>query len=105
MKKLLIVSLIGISLSGCMVTGEGTFNGRIVDVEWGGLLWKSCEVGFQMGEQSSTLSRGSTFNKDYCDALSDQTGNVVTIPYETHLFLLGADTNYLLTHKATGVVK
>ncbi len=72
-------------LSGCgmWTTGNGTFTGTIVDVEWGGLLFKSCEAGFQYGNQSSSLSHGSSRDKEFCDLLKSKTGEKVTVEYKS----------------------
>ena len=71
-------------LSGCgsFTMGDGVFNGRVVDAHWGGLIINSCEIDFQLGQQSSTISKGSTRNKDLCDKLSAKVGEVVTVRYK-----------------------
>jgi len=62
--------LITLSSCGFFYTSDGLFNGKIVDVSWEGWIWKSCEVQFQFGEQSSSLSQGFTRNTDLCDTPS-----------------------------------
>lgn len=81
MKYLLLI----LSLTGCGIftTGEGEFKGQLVDVSWEGLLFKSCEVGFQFGENSSKASSASSRSKDLCDDLKSKIGNSVKIKYKT----------------------
>lgn len=85
MKLKLMCVLLTIIATGCgsFTTGEGVFNGRIVDVSWGGLIFKSCEVDFQYGEQSSTVSTGSTRNKALCDKMKTLVGKVTEVKYMT----------------------
>lgn len=64
-------------------TGEGVYSGRIVDIEWAGLIWKSCDVQFQTGEQSSLISSAATWDKEYCDELRNKLGQIVTVKYKS----------------------
>jgi hypothetical protein len=84
MKKLLLVLLLGLSSCG-IHTGEGTFTGRLVDIGWEGIIFKSCEMSFQLGEQSSNTSRGSTTSKELCDKLTAQSGQVLTVHWDNYV--------------------
>lgn len=96
--KLIVICIVVILLSSCgiVTTGEGVFNGRIVDVTWEGLFFESCEVDFQLGNQSSTLSSGSTTNKELCNNLKNNIGQVVTVKYKIFAIpcCLRTDTRY-----------
>lgn len=100
--KYAIAILSLVLLNGCIITGEGKFTGRIVDVEWGGIIFKSCDVTFQLGEQSSTTSKGSTASKEKCDELSKAIGLVTTVAYRTHLIhSIALDSKYELIDGVT----
>jgi hypothetical protein len=81
MKAFLVLSVLALSGCGLFSTSEGVFNGRVVDVAWEGFLFKSCEVDFQLGQQSSSVSKGATKDKAFCDRLKAQVGQVVTVKY------------------------
>lgn len=83
MKTFILLGSLALSGCGLFSTGVGTFNGRVVDVEWGGILFKSCEVRFQLGEQSSSVSQGSSRDKALCNELASKIGEVVTVRYST----------------------
>jgi hypothetical protein len=82
-KVVLVLSVLVLSGCGLFSTSEGVYSGRVVDVAWEGFLFKSCEVDLQLGEQSSTLSSGSSKDKALCDLLKSQVGQVVTVKYQT----------------------
>lgn len=83
MKKLLLTLAITLTACGTFTTGEGSFSGRLVDASWEGLIFKSCEVQFQYGEQSSSISNGSTRNKDLCAELALNIGKSIVVKYKT----------------------
>lgn len=91
-----LIALLLLSGCGVFTTGEGVFEGRLVDVSWEGLLFKSCEVDFQFGENSSKISRGSTKDKALCDKLQSEVGTTVKVNYKTWVMpcCLTMDSNY-----------
>lgn len=90
MKKYLLLSLI---LSGC-VTGEGSFTGKLVDVTWSGLIFKSCEIRQQAGV---VLDEASSTDKAMCDLLKTKVGQDVAIKYETQIFAFFTETPHIIT--------
>lgn len=55
-------------------TSEGDYYGKSVQVQWKGLVFKSCEIDVQMGDQSSTLGYCSSFDKNLCNELKKSVG-------------------------------
>jgi hypothetical protein len=65
--KMFIV-LVLLLFSSCLVrTGSGVFSGKIIDISKQGLIFKSCEVDVQYGDQSSKIERFSTHDLTVCD--------------------------------------
>lgn len=91
--KLILGLLLVATLTGCAVTGEGQFTGRVVDVAWEGILFKSCEMHLQFGEQSSKTSPASSVDKALCDRMQSLMGKVVTVKYDSWAGLCCARTN------------
>lgn len=83
MRNLFLLSTVFLSGCGFFTTGEGTFNGRLVDVGWQGLIFKSCEAEFQFGENSSVRSSASTLDRVFCERLKEQIGQTLTVKYRT----------------------
>lgn len=82
MKKIILISLL---MAGC-TKGTGTFRGKVIDVSWEGLFFKTCEVDVQYGEQSSQIEKfSSEFQKD-CDYLEANLNKVVLIKYAQTAF-------------------
>ncbi len=80
----LVLILALLILSGCgMKTGDGVFNGRLVDVGYGGLLFDTCEMDFQLGEQSSTVSKCSSPSKEFCERMKPYVGKVIEVKYDS----------------------
>lgn len=96
MKKLIILLAIFLNSCGMFTTGQGVFNGTLVDVSWEGLIFDSCEMQFQFGQQSSSISKASSRNKNLCDEMQKQVGKQVEVKYKTwvHPCCLRMDTNY-----------
>ena len=83
MKKLLLVLLL-LSGASCGTTtiGTGSFDGTLADVSWEGVFFKSCEMSFQYGQQSSTLSVGSSFDESLCSTMSENVGKRIKVKYQ-----------------------
>lgn len=67
-------------------TGVGVFNGRVVDVSWEGIIFKTCEIDAQYGNESSRTTRFSTKNKDSCDNYLNLVGKDVEFKYRVTSF-------------------
>lgn len=96
MKKLFILMFM---LTGC-ATGEGVFDGTLVDAEWSGIAFKSCELTFQLGQQSSTTSKGSSRDYTLCTELTGLVGSRITVSYTTYMqpCCVTTDTNYIINN-------
>lgn len=72
-----------ILLTGCMGfdSGKGRATAKLLDVAWEGLFFKSCEIYFQYGDQSSKIVTGSTLDKTICDQAEKLIGKNVDIVY------------------------
>ena len=66
-------------------TSEGEYFGKSVQVQWKGLIFKSCEVTVQMGEQSSKMGYCSSFNQNVCNQLKQLVGQNKTYKFENTL--------------------
>lgn len=66
------------------IKGEGEFSGRVIDVSWEGVWWKSCEIELMRGEQSSSMSYCSSTSKSYCDNIKSEMGNTMTVKYDDY---------------------
>lgn len=92
MKKLYLVGTLSLLLFGTFIFGskkiisEGKYSGKAVEAEWVGLIFKSCEGKFQMGEQSSTLGYCSSSDKELCDKLKQNLGKQLEISYIGTIF-------------------
>jgi hypothetical protein len=85
-----IITAVVFLTSGCTIsTGEGEFSGTVVDAHWGGVIFKTCEIEFQHGQQSSSLAKFSSYYQEDCTALNSLMGKQVTIRYE-HLIGMNA---------------
>jgi hypothetical protein len=82
MKKMICLLSLTLSSCGTFTTGDGTFDGTLVDVSWEGLMFKSCEASFQYGQQSSSISKGSSRDKKMCDRLSEYIGKRIKVKYQ-----------------------
>jgi len=81
---MVIFVIVLLILSACgMKTGSGVFNGRLVDVSYGGLLFDTCELTFQLGEQSSSVSNCSSLSEDYCKKMQPYVGKVIQVDYDS----------------------
>lgn len=76
-------------LCACNVNmGEGTTHGKIVDVQWSGLIFDTCEVDVQYGQGSSRIDENSTKDKSMCDKLESMIGKEASIKYRKLGFIV-----------------
>lgn len=85
MKRTIALIVITQAIMGCglFTTGKGTFTGRLVDVSWEGLIFKSCEVSISRGEQGSQMAEGSSLDPALCAELVEKSGQTVTVKYQS----------------------
>ena len=85
-------------LCGC-IRGRGVYEGKLVDVAWEGLIFKSCEI----RQVTNVATKGnqdnaSSISEEDCNALSKLIGKSVSINYSHTFFepgyILGTDTRY-----------
>lgn len=65
--------------------GQGSFKGRLVDVGWEGVFFKSCEAEFQYGDNSSRVSYCSSYDPRFCQELSSHIGQSIQVHYTSTL--------------------
>jgi hypothetical protein len=80
--KLIVFGLLLLAGCGQFTTGDGAYTGRLVDVEWGGLFFKSCEVDVQIGI-TKELEHLSSSNEKLCRELQGLVGQDVSMKYVT----------------------
>jgi hypothetical protein len=82
------IFLTAIFMSGCsgFESTEGEYHGRLVDVEWHGMVFKSCEIVQQAGDASSHMSECSSRDQEFCDQLKGLIGKTVTTKYTGYSF-------------------
>lgn len=90
---LLIAMCVSCSLAS---PGEGSVNGKLVDVSWEGFLFKSCEAGIQYGTDSSKIEFVSSTSKEVCDKLSALIGRVLKVTYDTEFVVIRTLQNEII---------
>lgn len=72
------------ALVGCSgsVVQQGVYSGRVVDVSWGGYVFKSCCIVLQYGDQSSERVIATTASKDFCKKIRSYVGAEVEMQYK-----------------------
>lgn len=96
-KITLIINIFLISCGSGINTGEGAYTGKLVDVVWRGLFWKSCEIRQQTGTGTEHDDSCSSFDKNICDKLHSLMGETITIKYKEQSFSgISIDTNCLI---------
>lgn len=83
--KLLSIAAALLMVTSCTVN-QGSSQGNVIDVSYGGVFSKTCEVDVQYGEQSSKVARFSSPDKSMCDFLEPKVGKTVTIKYDNTKF-------------------
>lgn len=86
MKKLIAIGLLLISCGTGVNTGEGVYTGKLVDVEWEGLFWKSCEIRQQTGMGTEHDDRCSSTDRALCERLKGYMGDTISIVYAKQSF-------------------
>lgn len=76
--KLLLVFLIFLMLSGCNKS-TGTAEVKLIDVEWSGRVFKTCEVNLQYGDSSSQMRQASSESQGMCENLVNNVGKHLTM--------------------------
>jgi hypothetical protein len=86
MKKVLCVLIL--IAAGCSgpVTSTGVYHGKLVDVNWGGIFFNSCEIKQQTSAMNSRDDRSSSRSATLCGELRSKIGQEITVEYETHLW-------------------
>lgn len=85
-------------------TGAGSFSGRLVDVSWDGIIFKSCEIEVVRGEQGSSISHASSRSRESCDIMRQSLGQIVSVTYEIRMGTpVWADTRYVIAEFRGGI--
>ncbi len=70
-----------IALAGKIETTKGSYVGVLHDVQYGGIIFNSCEVRFKTNSESSTFENCSLKDKTQCMTLKDMVGKSVKVEY------------------------
>lgn len=70
-----------VAVGGLIQTTTGHYAGVIQDVQYGGIIFNSCEVRFKTNSESSTFENCSLKDKTQCMTLKDMVGKSVKVEY------------------------
>jgi hypothetical protein len=79
-----------------MSTQKGTYTGVIQDVQFGGLMFNSCEITFKTSLESSQQQAASSRSEALCLELEKNIGAEVNVKYKNSLFNPLIDSNYII---------
>ena len=85
-------------MSGCVV-GNGRYVGKLVDVSWEGLFYKSCEIR-QVNNVATSghEDKASSLDHNLCTELEKHLNENIELKYESLFlepgFILGSETAY-----------
>jgi hypothetical protein len=91
MKKIIGLTFLLSACGAGIGTGNGVYSGKLVDVSWEGLFFKSCEIRQQTGyiagpNGGGSEERASSYDKALCDQLAGMVGKDVKIRYSERFF-------------------